>query len=250
LRIYRTTVFPGDRNQSDVPLDRPAKFALRLQKARYTAMKIQAWRRDPMADVEVVRLIRQAVGNDFEIMVDRTAVLPGWVWDYETALRVARALEKHRTLWLEEPFDGYDIYASARLAAEVDIWITGGELGNSLFRFLTWIANKSYDVIQPDVRICGGIWMARKVSVLAEAFGIPCIQHGNTGLTLAGYIQSGCASPNCNWQEMVGIGPNLPEEELEPALKLVRTPYVFRIENGYVHLSELPGLGLDLMKTP
>jgi L-alanine-DL-glutamate epimerase-like enolase superfamily enzyme len=44
---------------------------------------------------------------------------------------------------------------------------------------------------------------------------------------------------------MIG-GPELPEEELAPALQLVRTPYVFRIEKGYVHLTGQPGLGLDL----
>jgi L-alanine-DL-glutamate epimerase-like enolase superfamily enzyme len=50
---------------------------------------------------------------------------------------------------------------------------------------------------------------------------------------------------NCEWQEIIG-GPNLPEEQWAPALKLLRTPHVFRIENGYVHLPDLPGLGLDL----
>jgi L-alanine-DL-glutamate epimerase-like enolase superfamily enzyme len=246
LQVYRTAVFPGDRNQSNVPYELPANFALRLKKAGYTAIKVQVWRRRPMDDVDMIGVMRQAVGNDFKIMADRTAVLPGWVWDYQTALRVARGLEKHRTYWLEEPFDGYDVNGPARLAAEVDIFITGGELGNSLYRFLLWIMNKSYDIIQPDTRICGGIWIARKVSILAEAFGIPCIQHGINGLALAGYIQAGCAMPNCEWQEMVGIGANLPEEEWQPALKLLNTPHAFRIENGTVYLSDLPGLGLDI----
>lgn len=127
----------------------------------------------------------------------------------------------------------------------MDILITGGELGKSNYEFLEFLVNKTYDVIQPDTRICGGIWWARKISVLAEAFGVPCIQHGTSSLALAGYIQSGCAMSNCEWQEIIG-GPELPEEEWEPALKLLRTPYVFRVENGYIHLPELPGLGLDL----
>jgi L-alanine-DL-glutamate epimerase-like enolase superfamily enzyme len=41
-------------------------------------------------------------------------------------------------------------------------------------------------------------------------------------------------------------GPNLPNEEWEPGRKLVRTPDVFKIEDGYIRLPELPGLGLDL----
>jgi D-galactarolactone cycloisomerase len=245
LRVYRTCVFPGKPDQSDVSYDTQAAFAVRLKKAGYQGMKIRAWRPRPMDDVDAVGVIRAAAGPDFHIMLDRTAVRPGWVWDYPTALQVCRGLEKHKAYWLEEPFDGHDIYGPARLAAEVDILITGGELAKSNYEFLEFLVNKTYDVIQPDTRICGGIWWARKISVLAEAFGVPCIQHGNSSLALAGYIQSGCAMSNCEWQEIIG-GPELPEEEWAPALKLLRTPYVFRVENGYVHLPELPGLGLDL----
>jgi len=245
LRVYRTCVFPGKQDQSDVPYETQASYAARLKKAGYTAMKVRAWRPRPMDDADMVGVVRQAVGSDFEIMLDRTAVRPGWVWDYPTALQVARGLEKHRARWLEEPFDGYDLLGPARLAAEVDIPITGGELGNSIFHFMQFLRYKTYDIVQPDTRICGGIWIARKISILAEAFGVPCIQHGTSGLALAGYIQAGCAMPNCEYQEMIG-GPNLPEEQWQPALKLLRTPQVFRIEKGYVHLPDLPGLGLDI----
>jgi L-alanine-DL-glutamate epimerase-like enolase superfamily enzyme len=243
LRVYRTSVFPGKQDQSDVPYERHAEFAQRLQKAGYSGLKMRAWRPRPMDDVDMVGLVRKAVGNDFEIMLDRTAVRPGWVWDYPTALQVARGLERHRALWLEEPFDGYDLLAPARLAKEVDILITGGELGNSLFHFANFLVNKTYDVVQPDTRICGGIWIAKKIATLAQSFGVPCTQHGTSGLALAGYIQAGCAMPNCEWQEIIG-GPNLPEEEWEPALKLLRTPHVFKIEKGHVLLPDLPGLGL------
>ncbi len=52
-------------------------------------------------------MIRSAVGPDFAIMFDRTAHAPQSVgqkvWDFETGLKVARALEKHGAYWLEEP---------------------------------------------------------------------------------------------------------------------------------------------------
>ncbi len=245
LRVYRTSVFPGKQDQSDVAYETQAKFASRLKQSGYTGIKIRAWRPRPMDDVDMVGVMRAAVGPDFKIMLDRTAVRPGWVWDYQTALQVCRGLEKHGAYWLEEPFDGHDIYGPARLAEEVDILITGGELAKSTYEFLEFLTHKTYDILQPDTRICGGIWMARKISVLAESFGVPCIQHGTGSLALAGYIQAGCAMNNCEWQEIIG-GPNLPEEQWSPALQLVKTPYVFRVENGFVHLSGLPGLGLDL----
>ena len=54
--------------------------------------------------------------------------------------------------------------------------------------------------------------------------------------------------PNCEFQEMIG-GPELPEEEWAPALKLMNTPYVFRIEKGYVLLPVIRALDSTLMKT-
>ena len=245
LKVYRTCVFPGKQDQSDVPYETQARFAVRLKENGYKGIKVRAWRPRPMDDVDMVGVMRRAVGDDFSIMLDRTAVRPGWVWDYPTALEVCRGLEKHHAYWLEEPFDGYDLLGPARLAAEVSILITGGELGNSVYHFLNFLLNKTYDVLQPDTRICGGIWMAKKISVLAETFGVPVIQHGNNSLTLAGYIQAGCSMTNCQWQEIIG-GPNLPQEEWEPGVKLLRTPHAFPIQDGYVLLPDLPGLGLDV----
>lgn len=245
LRVYRTCVFPGKQDQSDVPYETQARFALRLKQSGYQGIKIRAWRPRPMDDVDMVGVMRAAVGPDFHIMLDRTAVRPGWVWDYPTALKVCRGLEKHKAYWLEEPFDGHDIYGPARLAEEVDIQITGGELGKSTYEFLEFLTHKTYDIVQPDTRICGGILPARKIAILAEAFGVPCIQHGTASLSLAGYIQAGCAMGNCEWQEIIG-GPNLPQEQWAPALKLLHTPHMFRIENGYIYLPDSPGLGLDL----
>jgi D-galactarolactone cycloisomerase len=256
LRVYRTTVWPFQKprpadapplesDQSDVPYEMQARFAVRLKENGFTGIKVRAWRPKPMDDVDMVGVMRAAVGPDFKIMLDRTAVRPGWVWDYGTALQVCRGLEKHNAYWLEEPFDGHDLYGPARLAAEVDILITGGELGKSTFEFLQFLTNKTYDVIQPDTRICGGILMARKISILAETFGVPCIQHGTSSLSLAGYIQAGCAMSNCEWQEIIG-DPELPQEQWAPARKLVRTPDVFEIRDGHILLPALPGLGLDL----
>ena len=245
LRVYRTCVWPGKADQSEVRYETQAEYAVRLKKAGYSAMKIRAWRPSPLDDADACGVIRQAVGPNFYIMFDRTAVRPGWVWDYRTALEVCRALEKHNAYWLEEPFDGDDLLGPARLAAEVDILVTGGELGKSLFHFNNFLVNKTYDVLQPDTRICGGIWIAKKISVLAESFGVPCIQHGTSGLSLAGHLQAGLSMTNCDWQEIIG-GPNLPEEDWEPALKLLKTKEVFHVEGGYIHMPRLPGLGLDI----
>ena len=81
---------------------------------------------------------RQVPGADlgdlfsyFAIMFDRTAHAPQVVgqpvWNFETGLKVARALERAGAYWLEEPYARDDFQSPARLAAMVDLPITGGE---------------------------------------------------------------------------------------------------------------------------
>ncbi len=148
--------------------------------------------------------------------------------------------DRHNPSGIRSPFLNPEQYLSATI-----IPITGGELGKSIHQFLAFLTHKTYDVLQPDARICGGILNARNISILAEACHVPGIQHGTQGLSLAGYIEAGCAMPNCEYLEMIGQ-PNLPEEHWSPALRVLRTKHVFEIEDGYEELPEIPGLGLDV----
>ena len=85
-------------------------------------MKIRAWRPKPMDDVSACGVIKQAVGSDFAVMFDRTAHRPEdagqRVWDYQTALKVARGLQEKGAYWLEEPFAREDYRGPARLAPD------------------------------------------------------------------------------------------------------------------------------------
>ena len=190
LRVYLTTVWPGNPDQSHVSYDAQAEMALREKQAGFKGMKIRAWRPDPLDDAEACRVIRQAVGPDFAIMFDRTAAAPQSVgqkvWDYETGYRVARALEKHGAYWLEEPFARDDYESHARLARSVEIRVTGGEGYRGTKNFRESLMARAYDIVQPDAVTAGGIFLCRKISILAESFHVPTILHGSMGLRAAG----------------------------------------------------------------
>ena len=250
LRVYLTTVWPGKSDQSHVTYDAQAEMALREKNAGFKGMKIRAWRPNPLDDAEACRVIRQAVGPDFAIMFDRTAAAPQSVgqkvWDYETGLSVARALEKHGANWLEEPFARDDCESHARLARSVDIQITGGEGYRGTRNFREALAGRAYDVVQPDAVTAGGIFLCRKIAILAESFHVPCILHGSMGLRAAGFFQASAAIGS-EWQELVFVTPPLlPEDLLSPGLQVLKTKTMYKFENGEVHLPDLPGLGLDV----
>ena len=250
VRAYLTCVWKGPLDQNHVSYREQAEMAVRIQKAGFKGMKIRAWRPNPMDDATACGEIRAAVGPDFDIMFDRTAHLPQTVgqkvWDYETGLKVARALEKHRALWLEEPFARDDFASPAKLAAAVDILITGGEGYVGLDAFRECLSARTYDIVQPEGRGCGGIFTCRQVATMAEAANVPCILHGTMSLMLAGWLQASFAI-GAQWQEVALITPPLlPEQQWAPGLKVLKTPKMFEIENGDILASPLPGLGLDV----
>ena len=245
LKVYLTCVWRGKADQSQVSYQQQADMALKIKKAGFSGIKIRAWRPNPTDDANACGEIRAAVGPDFAIMVDRTADLPG-LWDYPTALKAARALEKHNVAWLEEPFARDDLLSPGRLARQVGIPISGGERFRGLDAYRECLVHETYDILQPDVVICGGISMVRKIAALVEAFRRPVILHGAMGLRLAGWLQVS-ASIGAEWQELALITPPLlPEEQWSPALKVLHTDSLFTIKNGYIEVPQAPGLGLDV----
>ena len=129
MPVYITAVWRGNPDQSQVPIKEQAVYARRLKDAGFTGFKMRIFRPNFMEDVEscagIIAVCGKAPG--FKVMVDRTAHIPGKVWDYATGLAAARALEEVGVYWLEEPFARDDFEGPARLCREVDITITGGE---------------------------------------------------------------------------------------------------------------------------
>jgi L-alanine-DL-glutamate epimerase-like enolase superfamily enzyme len=251
LKAYLTCVWSGPADQSHVPAKDQVAMALKIQKAGFNAMKIRIWRPNPMDDVSVCRQILEATGSGFRLMVDRTAQMPvsmanQQVWNFETGLKVARALEAAGVYWLEEPFHRDDYDSPAKLAGMVDILITGGEGYSSLEPYKQCLEHRSYDIVQPDPRQAGGILMCKKVAVLAESFHVLAIPHGYIGLPLAGWFQASLAMGS-EYQEVTMVSPPLlPEEQWAPGLKILKAGPMFRFERGEIIAPELPGLGLDV----
>src|SRR4051812_42542466 len=96
----------------------------------------------------------------------------------------------------------------ARLAAALDLPITGGEGDHGTGAFLRCLLHNAYYIPQPDGRGAGGILTCRKVGVLAEAYNVQCILHGTMSLLLAGWLQASL-SIGAEWQEVALITPPL-----------------------------------------
>ena len=248
MPVYITAVWRGNIDQSQVPIKEQAVFARRLKDAGFTGFKMRIFRPNFMDDVESCAGIIAACGKppEFKVMVDRTAHIPGVVWDYATGLAAAKALQDVGVYWLEEPFARDDFETPARLCREVDITITGGEGWHGLDPFREGLVHQTYDIFQPDCRTVGGILTMRKVAVMCEAFHRPCIGHGAYGLLLTGRIQAHAAWGAPLEEFALATPPLLPQEQWAPASKILHGKELYTFRNGELLIPQSPGLGLDL----
>jgi len=246
IPLYLTCVWPGAAEQTDVTPRQQAEDVRRYFERGYRAVKIRSWRPDPLDDVEAVRLIREMVGGRemMEVMIDRTGESSGQSWDYETALRVARALEAVDATWLEEPFTRGDIDLHARLRAETAIAITGGEHQPPEV-YAGYLRGGAFDVVQPH---CAGVLSTlKKIAGMAEMFGVACIFHGSHGMNLVGSLQLAATIPSFRMHELVfTTPPALPEEAWAPLTALVKGETLYTVNDGYVDIPSAPGLGIEV----
>jgi L-alanine-DL-glutamate epimerase-like enolase superfamily enzyme len=168
------------------------------------------------------------------------------MWTYDQALAAAHALEKAGCYWLEEPLARDDYEGPARLRRESSIIITGGEGYQGLEPYRQCLLHQTYEVLQPELRVVAGIWTARKVGALAEAFGLKTAPHGISGLAWAGRLQLAAAMGSI-YQEIAVLNPPwLPDDYCKPFLPLLHGEQPFKFAGGECIVPQYPGLGLNV----
>src|SRR5436305_2791511 len=116
-------------------------------------MKMRTGRFDARHDLAVLAKIRDAVGKDVRLLTDGNGA-----FTLPQAVRFGRELEKLDFYCFEEPLPQAPNYAGyAELARTLDIAIAGGEVLDSRGSAREHITGRSFDIIQPDVSLCGGI---------------------------------------------------------------------------------------------
>jgi L-alanine-DL-glutamate epimerase-like enolase superfamily enzyme len=195
--------------------------ALRAKEAGFGGSKIKVGR-PPHQDVARLGAVREAVGGDFEIMVDANQA-----FTVEAAIRRARLYEPFDLAWYEEPLPADDIDGHVRLSAATTLPVAIGESLYSLSHFREYLQRGACSIIQADVARIGGITPWLKAAHLAEAFNVPICPHFLMEL----HVGLACATPSARWIEYI---PQL--EDL--------THRGMTIEGGRAIPSSEPGLGL------
>jgi galactonate dehydratase len=180
------------------------------------------------------RALRDAVGEDAEVMVDFHG-RPGTV---AAALQFIRALEPLGPMFCEEPIQPGDTAGMAQIAAQSRSPIATGERLVGVREFAELLQARAAHIVQPDLNHCGGLLEAQKIAAFAEVAQCGIAPHNPNG-PLAGIaaLHYAVATPNFVIQEaMPGSVPWYHDVVRQPVQR----------EGGYWPVPQLPGFGVEV----
>jgi len=207
--------------------------ASRATRLGYTFLELKAGT-DPVSDVERVRAVREAIGNNPRLKVD---INEGYK-NASVAITTIKKMERFDVDFVEQPLAGSDIRGMAKVAEAVDVKIVADETAATLPALVeNIIRRKSADAVH--IKVCkGGIVDTMRMITVAEAAGIiPIVGAAYSfGVGIAAVHQVAATIAELQRPDHYGR-PFYVDDILSSPIKE---------ENGYVTISQKPGLGIDL----
>ena len=173
-------------------------------------------------DVENVRAMRDALGDDVLIMVD---VNQGWTAD--EAIAVGRRLDDYGLAWLEEPVIADDFVGYHKIADAIRTPVVGGENHFTHHDLKPFFASGKIPILQPDI-MRGGFSELRVIARHAAEAGLTIAPHMFPELS----THLVASIPNPSWLEYMGWYDHLWTEPVLP-------------QNGLISPPDRPGHGMD-----
>ena len=147
------------------------KEANQIKEKKFKAMKMKVGL-GPKEDLMLVSAVREAIGNNFKLMVDANHA-----YNRNDALYVGKGLDEMEIYWFEEPVAPEDYDGYKELKEKLKTNIAGGEAEFTKYGWNQLIKNNCIDIAQPEVCGLGGITEYLKVSALAQSNFIPIVNH-------------------------------------------------------------------------
>jgi L-alanine-DL-glutamate epimerase-like enolase superfamily enzyme len=184
-------------------------------------------------DVELVGRVREAIGPGPKLRVDANEA-----WSPGTAVRILRRMAPYIIEYVEQPTLMYDIDGLRHVREASGVPVAANQASWGLFRILDLIKRGACDVLMTDPHQEGGVWAFKKAAALAEAAGLPIVNHAFSPATITMHAQLAviCSSPNfflaCQGHQDLLLDD------------VVTTPLSY--DGGFMRVPEGPGLGLEL----
>ncbi len=169
-----------------------AQTAETLAERGFTGIKAKIGYPTVEEDVDVVRAMRQATGEEMAIMVD-----------YNQSLSPAEATERMRVMddegltWVEEPTLAHDYTGHAHVRRGSHTPIQCGENWWGVLDMTHALEAGASDYVMPDVMKIGGVSGWLKAAAMAQAINIPMSNHLWPELS----ARLLCCTPTAHWLE-------------------------------------------------
>jgi len=182
-------------------------------------------------NVELVRILRETLGDQVEIMFDS---FQGWDLNY--AIAWAKQVERYHPWWMEESFPADKIDSFAQLRRSTSIPVASGEHIYNRWEAHEYLKAGALSVLQSDPEWCGGVSELVKVCAIASVYDVRVIPHGHS-LHAALHVVASQSPLTCPLVEYL--------------LTKMSTYYHFekqplKVERGKIALPERPGFGIEL----
>jgi L-alanine-DL-glutamate epimerase-like enolase superfamily enzyme len=205
--------------------------ALRAFYTRMAALGLHAGKvkvgLDQEMDLRRIGLMRDALATSGKtplLMIDSNEY-----WSPKQAIRHISEIEKHYDLfWVEEPARRWDYRGLRKVSQSVRAAVATGENLHDIGDFMALIANEAVDMVQVGVGTTG-ITGAMMVADMAHGFELP-VSLMNCPANFMAHLAA--ALPNHAMMEVLDAG-------MDQAMIHRHT-----VEDGYVVLSDDPGLGI------
>jgi L-alanine-DL-glutamate epimerase-like enolase superfamily enzyme len=155
------------------PPDRLARELADYAASGHRRVKIKIGR-EPANDLERVRVARDAIGPDVELMVDANGA-----YSRKQALAIAEQIRDYDVVYFEEPVssDDLDGLRLLRDRAPAGMAIAAGEYGYDGWYFQRMLDAQAVDILQADATRCLGITGFLQANALCAARSLPLSSH-------------------------------------------------------------------------
>ncbi len=240
IPVYATGLYYTEDDYPDTLFAEASSYL----KQGFSGMKMKVGGKSVPEDIERVLGLRKHLGDGPHLMFDANEA-----YDSATALQFARAVADADISWFEEPCPSYDDAANARVREQSPILISGGESLKTRHEFAPRLANRVFDIVQPDIAVAGGISEMQVIAQMANAHGTKFHPHfWGTGISFAASLHLVSTLPF--------TPPKLVPEPYvnEPVLEFDRTPHPVRenvcpdfdVVDSRVEVPNGPGLGVEV----
>lgn len=221
---------------SEIGIDTPenmVKNAFEVLNLGIKVIKIKG-SNNHILDVERIKAVRKAVGNDIELRLD-----PNAAWDVNSTIKTMKLLEECNLQLLEQPIPAWDLKGMAHIRNNIGIPLMADE---SIWTPQDAIRIAEYgaaDLLNIKIAKSCGLHLGKKIEYVAESLGLPCIvgTEIEPGFSLIAKL---------HFAASMKIHPLASEFTELPLLKKNILKHNIEIIDGCIKVPDKPGFGVEL----